>query len=118
LTGRPAGTTGWPSTWGGEKIFTEEVELVLLDHQAVTDVLVTGLPDPVWGEVVAAVVSVEPGAAPPAADLIAYVKDRLAGYKAPREIVFAAAVPRGPNGKPDYPAARALIAASRGRAGR
>jgi fatty-acyl-CoA synthase len=104
-------------TAGGEKIFTEEVELVLLDHQAVTDVLVAGLPDPVWGEVVAAVVSVEPGTAPSAAELIAYVKERLAGYKAPREIAFAA-VPRGPNGKPDYPAARALIAASRDRAGR
>ena len=100
-------------TSGGEKIFTEDVELVLLNHEAVTDVLVTGLPDPVWGELVAAVVSVAPGHAPSAADLVAHVKDRLAGYKAPRQVVFAAAVPRGPNGKPDYPAARALIAAKR-----
>ena len=100
-------------TSGGEKIFTEEVELVLLDHEAVTDVLIVGLPDPVWGEVVAAVVSVEPGTAPSAADLIAHVKNRLAGYKAPREVALVATVPRGPNGKPDYPAARTLAAARR-----
>lgn len=100
-------------TSGGEKIFTEEVEGVLLDHEAVADVLVVGLPDPEWGQRVAAVVSVAPGHQPTAAELTAHVKERLAGYKAPREIVFVDVVPRGPNGKADYPAARALAEAGR-----
>lgn len=95
-------------TSGGEKIFTEEVETVLLDHEGVSDVLIVGVPDPEWGQRVAAVVSVEPGHQPTAAELTAYVKGRLAGYKAPREVVFVDVVPRGPNGKADYAAARAL----------
>ncbi len=93
-------------TTGGEKVFTEEVELTLLDHDAVADVLVVGVPDPVWGEVVTAVVA---SSAPVTADeLTGHVKERLASYKAPRHVVFVDVVPRGPNGKPDYPAARAL----------
>jgi acyl-CoA synthetase (AMP-forming)/AMP-acid ligase II len=96
---------------GGEKIFTEEVELTLLDHDAVLDVLVVGVPDPTWGEIVAAVVTVDDRAAVTVAELIAHVKERLAGYKAPKRIAFVDLVPRGPNGKPDYPAARALAAA-------
>lgn len=94
---------------GGEKIFTEEVELTLLDHDAVADVLVVGVPDPVWGEIVTAVISLAAGRTVAAADLTAHVKERLASYKAPRRVVFVDLVPRGPNGKPDYPAARALV---------
>jgi 3-oxocholest-4-en-26-oate---CoA ligase len=100
---------------GGEKVFTEEVELTLLDHDAVSDVLVVGVPDPVWGEIVAAVVSLASDRVVTAAELTAHVKERLAGYKAPRRIAFVDLVPRGPNGKPDYPAARALAAAAPGR---
>jgi acyl-CoA synthetase (AMP-forming)/AMP-acid ligase II len=94
---------------GGEKVFTEEVEAVLLDHEAVTDVLVVGVPDPRWGQAVTAVVSVVAGPAPGAADLVAHLRRRLAGYKAPKRIVFVESVPRGPNGKPDYAAARELV---------
>jgi fatty-acyl-CoA synthase len=97
---------------GGEKIFTEEVELTLLDHDAVADVLVVGIPDPAWGEIVTAVVTVAHGHTVTAADLIAHVKERLASYKAPKLIAFTETVPRGPNGKPDYPAARVLAAAA------
>jgi 3-oxocholest-4-en-26-oate---CoA ligase len=99
---------------GGEKVFTEEVEVTLLDHDAVTDVLVVGLPDPTWGEIVAAVVAVADGRTVTAAELITHVKGRLASYKAPKRIAFVATVPRGPNGKPDYPAARALAAEAPG----
>jgi 3-oxocholest-4-en-26-oate---CoA ligase len=98
---------------GGEKVFTEEVELTLLDHDAVVDVLVVGVPDPTWGEIVSAVVSVADGRTVTVGELAAHVKERLAGYKAPRRIAFVDVVPRGPNGKPDYPAARALAAAAR-----
>ena len=97
---------------GGEKVFTEEVELTLLDHDAVADVLVVGLPDPTWGEIVTAVVAVAGGRTVTADELMAYVKERLASYKAPKRIAFVDTVPRGPNGKPDYPAARELAAAA------
>jgi 3-oxocholest-4-en-26-oate---CoA ligase len=104
-------------TSGGEKIFTEEVELTLLDHDAVTDVLVVGLPDPVWGEIVSAVVTVAQGKTVTAAELTGHVKGRLASYKAPRQIAFVDLVPRGPNGKPDYPAARLIAEAARSGSG-
>jgi len=94
---------------GGEKIFTEEVEGVILDHAAVADVLVTGIPDPEWGQVVAAVVSPEPGAVLTPEDVIAHVKSRLAGFKAPKRVVFVEVVPRGPNGKADYATVRRLV---------
>jgi 3-oxocholest-4-en-26-oate---CoA ligase len=99
-------------TSGGEKIFTEEVELTLLDHEAVTDVLVVGLPDPVWGEAVTAVVTLADGAAVTDKELIGHVKRRLASYKAPKHVAFVDLIPRGPNGKPDYPAAREIAAAA------
>jgi 3-oxocholest-4-en-26-oate---CoA ligase len=98
---------------GGEKIFTEEVEAVILDHAAVSDVLVVGIPDPEWGQIVAAVVSLEPGRSLAPHDMISHVKGRLAGYKAPKCIVFVDVVPRGPNGKADYGAARELAEADR-----
>jgi 3-oxocholest-4-en-26-oate---CoA ligase len=103
-------------TSGGEKIYTEEVELVLLDHEAVTDVLVVGIPDDTWGQVVCAVVSVAAVPAVTAEDLTAHVKSRLASYKAPRLVALVDLVPRGPNGKPDYPAARSLAEARRSHA--
>ncbi len=74
-----------------------------------TDALVFGMPDPRYGQQVAAVVSVAGEAAE--APLIAHVKERLAGYKAPRRIGFMAIVPRGPNGKADYAAAKAAFEA-------
>ena len=96
-------------TSGGEKIFTEEVEGVILDHAAVADVLVIGLPDPEWGQTVAAVVSLDPDAEPiDARDVIEHVKSRLASYKAPRHISFVEQVPRGPNGKAKYDEAREI----------
>lgn len=94
---------------GGEKVFTEEVEGVILDHPDVTDVLVVGRPDPVWGQIVTAVVSVTAGSTVTETDLVNHVKSRLAGYKAPKHIAFAASVPRAPNGKPIYDDARGLI---------
>ncbi|SOD72122.1 acyl-CoA synthetase (AMP-forming)/AMP-acid ligase II [Jatrophihabitans sp. GAS493] len=98
---------------GGEKIFTEEVESVILDHELVTDVLVVGLPDPVWGQLVTAVVSTRAGSTLTQDEVVAHVKTRLAGFKAPKHLVLVPTVPRAPNGKPDYDAARALVQASR-----
>ncbi len=87
---------------GGEKIFPEEVEAVLVAHADVYDALVCGLPDPRWGQRVAAVVALAPGAAVDAAALEAHCRQSLAGYKVPRTIVLVDEVRRSPSGKADY----------------
>jgi len=88
----------------GEKVYPEEVEQALKTHHAVTDALVFGVPDPRYGQQVTAIVSVVGEAT--ATGLIAHVKERLAGYKAPKRIGLVAVVPRGPNGKADYAGAK------------
>jgi fatty-acyl-CoA synthase len=91
---------------GGEKVFTDEVELVLRSHRAVRDAVVLGVPDPRWGSVVAAVVSLERGAGADPAELGAFVGSRLAGYKKPRRIVVVPEVQRLNTGKADLGWAR------------
>ena len=93
---------------GGEKVFPEEVEEALKRHPAVYDAVVVGVPDDRFGERICAVVELEPGATPPSLDeLSRHVRDHLADFKAPRELVLAP-VARSPNGKVDYKAAKAL----------
>jgi len=91
---------------GGEKVFVEEVEEALKSHKAIDDALVFGVADPVWGQAVTAVV--QANAKVTAEALRAHLALGLARYKLPKRIVFAGQVPRGPNGKANYPAARAL----------
>lgn len=91
---------------GGEKVFTDEVELVLLSHPAVRDAVVLGVPDPRWGSVVAAVVSPARGASADPDELGAFVGSRLAGYKKPRRIVVVPEVQRLNTGKADLGWAR------------
>lgn len=95
---------------GGEKIYPEEVEEALKTHEAVQDALVFGLPDPRFGQRVAAVVGFATGRSAATADLIAHVRDKLAAYKAPREIAVVDVVPRAPNGKADYARAKEMFA--------
>jgi fatty-acyl-CoA synthase len=91
---------------GGEKVFPEEVEEALETHPSVRDSTVVGVPDRNRGEAVAALVEVVDGAATTADDLIAHVKHRLSGYKAPRHVLFVDDIGRSPNGKADYAGAR------------
>jgi 3-oxocholest-4-en-26-oate---CoA ligase len=91
---------------GGEKVFTDEVELVLRTHPAVRDAVVLGVPDPRWGDVVAAVVSLESGAGAEPDELAAFVGSRLAGYKKPRRVVVVPQVQRLNTGKADLGWAR------------
>ncbi|MGY6550839.1 MAG: AMP-binding protein [Erythrobacter sp.] len=99
---------------GGEKVFPEEVEAVLLDHSAVHDVRVVSLPDARFGRKVVAVVQPEgetAGAGKEAAleaALDAHARAGLAGYKIPRAYVFTDRSLRLNNGKPDYKTAQAL----------
>ncbi|MFI1968781.1 acyl-CoA synthetase [Streptomyces cinnamoneus] len=94
---------------GGEKVFPEEVEQVLKAHPSVYDALVTGVPDPRWGQRVAAVVQPREGADPPSLTALqAHCRARLAGYKVPRTLVLTDRVQRSPSGKADYRWARAV----------
>jgi acyl-CoA synthetase (AMP-forming)/AMP-acid ligase II len=96
---------------GGEKVYPEEVEAVLKAHPDVFDAVVVGVPDDRYVERVSAIVQARPGAAPSLAELQAYCREKLAGYKLPRQLVLADAIPRTPVGKPDYRAAKATAIA-------
>lgn len=87
---------------GGEKIYPEEVEGALKGHPDVFDALVVGVPDPRYGQQVAAVVQPRPGARPSLAELDAFVRSEIAGYKVPRSLWIVDEVKRSPAGKPDY----------------
>jgi fatty-acyl-CoA synthase len=93
---------------GGEKIFPEEVEEAVKRVDGVVDCLVVGVDDERFGQVVTAVASLADGAEVDEPTVIASVKRDLAGFKAPKRVVFVAEVPRAPNGKADYRSARAL----------
>jgi acyl-CoA synthetase (AMP-forming)/AMP-acid ligase II len=97
---------------GGEKVFPEEVEAILKTHAAIYDAVVVGIPDVRFGQSIAAAVEPKQGAQIQAEEIIDFVKSHLAGYKAPRRIVVVASIDRGPNGKPDLKAIRALCAGS------
>jgi 3-oxocholest-4-en-26-oate---CoA ligase len=93
---------------GGEKIFPEEVEEALKTHDAVRDAVVLGIPHATYGEQIVAVVELDEGAGPVAEPaLIEHVKERLAGYKAPRRVRTVPTIGRAPNGKVDYKRHRA-----------
>jgi fatty-acyl-CoA synthase len=91
---------------GGEKVFPEEVEEALKRHAAVRDAVVVGVPDSRFGERICAVVEAEPGLAPTLPELSAFVREQLADYKSPRELVQVETIGRAPNGKVDYKALR------------
>jgi acyl-CoA synthetase (AMP-forming)/AMP-acid ligase II len=84
---------------GGENIYPREIEQVLFEHEDVADVAVVGIPDPVWGEQVAAVVRPAAGRTPDRDALFAYCRERLAPHKAPRHWRIVDAFPLTPSGK-------------------
>ena len=94
----------------GEKVFPEEVEEAMKRHPAVADCLVVGLPDERFGERVAAVLSLHPGATDTDPDVVLHdVKQWLANYKLPRTAVVVSEVHRAANGKADYAWAREIL---------
>jgi 3-oxocholest-4-en-26-oate---CoA ligase len=98
---------------GGEKVYPEEVELVLREHPAVDDCIVLGVPDARFGEMVVALVVVRTAA--DEAAIRDHCRDRgLAGYKIPRRVITLDDMRRAPNGKADYKELRSLAAAELG----
>ncbi|MGH7212647.1 MAG: AMP-binding enzyme, partial [Acetobacteraceae bacterium] len=72
---------------------------VLLSHTLVAECAVAGLAHPYWGEAVTAFVVARPGASPDAAELAAFCRARLSGYKVPKEFRLVDALPRNSMGK-------------------
>jgi fatty-acyl-CoA synthase len=86
---------------GGENVYPAEVEQVIAGHDAVQEVCVYGVPDEHWGEAVAAVVVRTPGAEVTEEEIVSWCRERLAGFKRPRQLRFitAAELPRSTTGK-------------------
>jgi fatty-acyl-CoA synthase len=84
---------------GGENISSVEVEKVILNHPAVFEVVVIGVPDDKWGEVPKALVVLKPGEKASEEEIINYVRANLAAYKAPKSVEFREQFPKGGTGK-------------------
>ena len=93
---------------GGEKIFPEEVEEAVKRVPGISDCLVVGVDDERFGQAVTAIAATD-GTVLDEAEVIAHVKTQLARYKAPKRVVFVSKVPRAPNGKADYAAAKQYV---------
>jgi long-chain acyl-CoA synthetase len=84
---------------GGFNVYPREIEEVIYEHPAVREAAVLGIAHPDLGEEVGAAVALKPGASVTAAELRAFVKQRVAAYKYPRHVWFVDALPKGPTGK-------------------
>ena len=84
---------------GGENVSSIEVEDALFQHPDIIEVAVIGIPDEKWGELVTALVVTTPGSTATEADVIAFCRERLAGYKSPKKVEFRDELARTATGK-------------------
>ncbi len=94
---------------GGEKVYPEEVEEAVKRHPDIDDCLVFGIVDDRFGQKVVGVASPAPGAEADVEAVLADLRQKLSAYKVPRQLELVDTVPRAPNGKADYPTARAMF---------
>jgi len=102
---------------GGEKVHPEEVEAVIKTLPGVVDALVGSVPDERLGSTVGALVMARPGSDVDESTVHQHVRALLAGYKAPRQVVFVDAIPRHANGKIDNDRVAAVLSATTGGVG-
>ncbi|MDT4895869.1 MAG: long-chain acyl-CoA synthetase [Acidobacteriota bacterium] len=84
---------------GGENIYPREIDEVLYKHPAVSAAATIGVPDPLYGEEVAAFIVLKEGAQVTEEEIIAFCREHLADYKCPKSVRFVADIPKGPTGK-------------------
>lgn len=84
---------------GGENVYPAEVENAIFGHPDVADVAVIGVPDEKWGESVKAIIVAKEGTNPTPDSIIAWARERIAGYKCPKSVDQVEALPRNPSGK-------------------
>ncbi len=84
---------------GGENVFPAEVEELLAGHKSISEAAAVGVDDEKFGQRLKAFVVLNDGAELSEEDIKGYVKENLANYKVPREIVFLDELPRNPTGK-------------------
>jgi len=92
---------------GGENVYPAEVEKVILEHPAVLGTVVIGVPDPKWKEGIKAVCKLHPGEKVTAAELIAFVGERIARFKKPQYVEFVDEIPLKKDGSIDREAVKA-----------
>ena len=98
---------------GGENVYPAEVENVLYAHPAVAEAALIGIPHAKWGEVGQAFVVVEPGQTLTEAELLDFMRQRLAKYKLPQTVMFLEALPKTAIGKIDKKILRAQSQATK-----
>jgi fatty-acyl-CoA synthase len=84
---------------GGENVASREVEELIYRLPQVSEVAVVGLPHPRWVEAVVAIVVLKAGQMLSEADVLAHCNAQMAGFKVPKRVVFAEALPKNPSGK-------------------
>jgi len=84
---------------GGENVYPREIEEVLIQHPAVREVAVIGIPDTKWGEAIVGIVSLVQGKSSSEDELISFCKDHIASYKKPKRIDFVKELPKNSYGK-------------------
>ncbi len=91
---------------GGENVYPAEIEKVLNEHPFVLESSAIGVPHPVWGEAISAIVVLKPGKEATDQDIIKYCKGKIAGYKVPKIVHFLSEMPRNAAGKISKPELR------------
>jgi malonyl-CoA/methylmalonyl-CoA synthetase len=94
---------------GGYKLSALEIEAALLDHPAISQCAVVGLPDPKWGEAVAAAVVLNKGQSLELETIRSWCKERVSSYKIPRQMLVVDSLPRNAMGKVTKPAVSKLF---------
>jgi len=84
---------------GAENVYPKEIENALFEPPNIADAAVIGIPSEKWGEAILAFIVTRDGADIPVSEVTAFCRERLAGYKVPREVEFIADIPRNPTGK-------------------